>query len=307
MASDVEGKLLTLGIGEVQVVRRHTGTTGTAPGSRARSALAAGLVFVVGLLAVATPLWVLIAVPIVLAVPVAGWWGLVLALVAAAGVGVHLGVDGTVPPVQIVAGLTGFALAGALVGARFMKVVRTLDRVSGESLRDRLTGLYNFAYFTDALAREHSRTARYGGALSLILLDLDHFKSFNDTYGHAAGNELIAAVGRVLAREGRSTDIVARFGGEEFALLILGAPETATEVAERVRGAIQRLDVEVGYGHRDGRTISAGVASLRPGDDPQDLVERADRALYLSKARGRNRVSVAGEGASGVRDHRWAS
>ncbi len=259
------------------------------------------------LAAVWTSLWVLMAVPVALAVPVAGWWGLGVASVAAAALGVYRGVESVVPSVQLSVGLVGFVVAGTLVGARHMTVARALDRVSGESLRDRLTGLYNFAYFTDALAREHSRATRYGGALSLVLVDLDHFKSFNDTHGHSAGNELLAAVGQVLAREGRSTDIVARFGGEEFALLVAGTSEMATEVAERVRRAIQRLDVEVGHGRRDGRTISAGVASLRSGDGPEDLVERADRALYLSKARGRNRVSVAAEGMYEPSDHRRAS
>lgn len=277
-----------------------------ASGSRPRIAFVALIAASVGLLLVAPALWVIIAVPMVLAVPVAGWWGMGVALVAGVGVGVHLAIEGTVSLLGVVAGLAGFAFAGIFVGARYMKVARTLDRVSGESLRDRLTGLYNFAYFSDALAREYSRTVRYGGSLSLVLIDLDHFKSFNDTHGHAAGNELLAAVGDVLAQERRSTDIVARFGGEEFALLIPGATDMGVEVAERVRRAVQRLDVEVGGGRRDGRTVSVGVASLRTGDGPEDLVERADRALYLSKGRGRNRVSVAAEGVHERSDHRQA-
>jgi len=269
-----------------------------------------GLLAAVGIvalcLALSPSLWVLLVIPIVLSVPVAGWSGLVAVLSASTAVAIGATLWGGASVLQVGVGICAFAAAAMLVGARYLKVARTLERISGASLRDRLTGLYNFAYFSDALAREHSRTLRYGGSLSLILLDIDRFKSFNDTHGHAAGNELLAATGRILAAERRTTDIVARFGGEEFAVLVPGSSEMAAEVADRIRRAVSRLDVEVGGGRRDGRTISAGVASLRPDDTPEDLVERADRALYLSKERGRNRVSIASEGSRPVVTRRAA-
>ena len=133
-----------------------------------------------------------------------------------------------------------------------------------------------------------------------MLLDLDGFKSFNDTYGHATGNVLLAEVGAVMQENRRGTDIVARFGGEEFALLVPGPASMAAEAAERIRVAISRIAVDVGNGEVDGRTISAGVASFVHGDSPDALVQQADQALYLSKRRGRNRVSVSG--ATELRD-----
>lgn len=283
--------------GEIDpTVRETTTITRTDRPLRRAAALTALVLAAAGGIGASTALWPLLIVPIVLAVPIAGWTGLAAVLVASSGLGAIVASRGA-SGAQVAVGLGAAAVGAVLAGARHMRVVRALDRVSGASLRDRLTGLYNYAYFSDALAQEHSRSARYGGPLSLVLFDIDHFKSFNDTHGHAAGNELLAAVGRVFAKERRSTDIVARFGGEEFALLVPGSADMAAEAAERVRRSVERLEIPVG-GYRDaGRTISAGVAALRPDDTPEDLLERADRALYLSKGRGRNRVSVAADGA----------
>jgi diguanylate cyclase (GGDEF)-like protein len=242
---------------------------------------------------VATSFWPAFALPIVAAFPLAGRAGLAVSLVVAASVFAYLsGEPGTAGP-QLTVAWFAFGLGGLVVGARHGKVRRDLERVSGASLRDRLTGLYNFAFFSDALRRETQRVTRYGGALTLVLFDLDAFKSFNDTHGHEAGNRLLEAVGGTIESSRRSADIAARFGGEEFALLVPGGASSGAEAAERIRTAIARVIVPVGNGQHDGRTISAGVASYRRGDAPEALVEAADRALYLSKRRGRNRVSVS--------------
>ncbi len=239
--------------------------------------------------------WPAFALPIMIALPLTGQVGLgVSALVAASVFAIVAGRPAT-GEIALTVGWVAFVLAALVVGTRYDKVQRDLTRVVGASLRDRLTGLYNFAFFSDALLRETERTSRYGGALSLVLFDLDQFKSFNDSHGHEAGNRLLAEVGHTIEASRRSADVAARFGGEEFALLVPGDTQAAIEAAERIRTAIARIVVPVGHGQHDGRTISAGVATYRPGDTPDSLVEAADRGLYLSKRRGRNRVSVSGE------------
>ena len=125
---------------------------------------------------------------------------------------------------------------------------------------DRLTGLYRYEYFADALPREIERVRRYSSELSLVLFDLDRFKDFNDRYGHAAGNQLLEGVGRALQRETRGADLAARFGGEELIVLVQGSADEACALAERVRRAVGELAVRVPEG-------LAGTTS-RPGWRP---------------------------------------
>ena len=274
--------------------------TSPSPSVRRRHARALGLLLAsfvgVGLVTmfVASAFWPAFALPMVAAFPLAGRAGLALSLVVTAAVFAYVAGEPGVGGLQLTVAWFAFGLGGLVVGARHAKVRSDLERVSGASLRDRLTGLYNFAFFADALRRETQRVTRYGGRLTLVLFDLDAFKSFNDAHGHEAGNRLLAAVGGVIESSRRSADIAARFGGEEFALLIPGDAAAGVEAAERIRTAITRVTVPVGNDRHDGRTISAGVASYRRGDAPEALLEAADRALYLSKRRGRNRVSMSG-------------
>ncbi|CAN0464416.1 unnamed protein product, partial [Phaeothamnion confervicola] len=162
------------------------------------------------------------------------------------------------------------------------------------SLTDRLTGVHNYAFFADALPRECRRAERYELSLSLVLLDLDRFKAFNDRYGHDAGNRLLTAVGETIRASSRATDIAARFGGEEFALIVPGPAEEAMEAAERIRAAVGRVTVPVAGGDLVGTTISAGVADFEngTGDTGARLLDQADKALYHSKELGRDRVSL---------------
>ncbi len=243
----------------------------------------------------ATSAWPMFALPVLAAYPLAGGGGLALALIVSAGAFAAIAGRPGAGGAALAVAWFAFGLGALLLGARHGKVRRDLERIEGASLRDRLTGLYNFAFFSDTLRRETQRATRYGGPLSLVLFDLDGFKSFNDTHGHEAGNRLLAEVGRVIDASRRSADVSARFGGEEFALLVPGGPSEAVEAAERIRAAIARVVVDVGNGQHDGRTISAGVAGYRRGDPPDVLLDSADRALYLSKHRGRNRVSVSGD------------
>jgi diguanylate cyclase (GGDEF)-like protein len=181
------------------------------------------------------------------------------------------------------------------------------ERVSSESFTDRLTGLHTYAYFTDVLEREVGRVRRYGGCCALVVLDLDRFKDFNDRYGHAAGNALLAKVGAAIRHEQRDSDISARFGGEELVVLVPGSARQAMALAERIRQAVEELVVLPAQGRRPvGTTISAGVAEY-PADarTADELFAAADAALYQAKGRGRNQVAVttavAGSGGQEVR------
>ncbi len=159
--------------------------------------------------------------------------------------------------------------------------------------RDQLTGLRNFRFFSNRLPEELQRAKRYRHQLSLIMIDIDHFKKFNDTHGHQAGNVALNHLAGILANTVRETDIVARYGGEEFALIL---PETtkrlAHEMASRVRANVEASPVILGSNHHR-ITISLGVATFpRDCSTWEHLVECADKALYQSKQGGRNRVSI---------------
>lgn len=180
------------------------------------------------------------------------------------------------------------ALATAL-GAALTRadLVRQLER---QSLSDALTGLANRRAFEVALEAELGRARRTGGELALALMDVDHFKRFNDTHGHQAGDAALVAVARVLAANARAGDHACRFGGEEFALLLPGADAAAARAAaERVRAAVAAA--ATGHGHV---TVSVGVAVTDGRDGAAALVAAADARLYAAKAAGRDRV-VAGE------------
>ncbi len=160
---------------------------------------------------------------------------------------------------------------------------------------DPLTGLANRRQFTGMLERETERAARYSRPLSIVLLDLDHFKKVNDTHGHAAGDDVLRAAAAVLKAACRDVDLAARIGGEELALLL---PETdsggAEIVAERVREEIEAGRHRSPDGVQFRVTASIGVASSRGGDESgKDLLQASDEALYAAKDGGRNRVVIA--------------
>lgn len=163
---------------------------------------------------------------------------------------------------------------------------------------DALTGIGNRRRMTAQISAELDRARRFGHSLALLMIDIDHFKDVNDTFGHDAGDRAIIAVARALSTDLRASDAAARFGGEEFVVLM---PETgldvACEAAERLRAAIAALHVEDGEGRPIALAISIGVTASEPGcapDTPSLLLSRADRALYQAKAEGRNRVASAG-------------
>jgi diguanylate cyclase (GGDEF)-like protein len=170
--------------------------------------------------------------------------------------------------------------------------LRNADRYEAlleKAQRDSLTGLANYGHFWAVLETEVKRAARYGRTLSLVLIDIDHFKRFNDRHGHLAGDRALARVARTLAERSRAHDLAARYGGEEFAVLL---PETGAEgaalFAEKIRGALEAMAIDVDAD--DALTASVGVATLGARPVATDLVEAADARLYQAKDAGRNRV-----------------
>lgn len=164
---------------------------------------------------------------------------------------------------------------------------------------DGLTGIANRRYFDDYLRNEWRRAARAGGLISLVLADVDHFKLYNDHYGHQAGDDCLRRVASALCEQlGRAGDLLARYGGEEFVLVLPETPaEGARAIAESMRGAVQRLGLPHAASPTAGCvTLSLGVATLEAstGTVPELLVAGADRALYEAKKGGRNRVHVHG-------------
>ncbi len=151
---------------------------------------------------------------------------------------------------------------------------------------DRLTGVLNRQYFENLLALQISRSGTDGSPLSLILFDIDDFKSVNDTYGHLSGDRVLVSLCQTVKDHIRKQDYFGRWGGEEFTLLILGGEESTLRVAEKIRIMVEEKD----HGIPEKVTISVGVSTFRKGDRVENLVGRADERLYRAKSKGKNRV-----------------
>ncbi len=164
------------------------------------------------------------------------------------------------------------------------------------SITDELTGLFNMRYFWSKLDSEIRHAHDLGQPFGLVLLDVDDFKRFNDTFGHTEGDKVLAKLGGLIQAAVRPADSPCRYGGEEFALILPGANSQATrEVAERLRETFARHVFLPGNTDRTMVTASLGTAQLQPGDDGNSLVRRADQAMYRAKARGKNQTVSPGE------------
>jgi diguanylate cyclase (GGDEF)-like protein len=187
----------------------------------------------------------------------------------------------------------------AMVAEHFALALTNLQlraRLHEQSIRDPLTGLYNRRYLDETMGREIRKATRHQRPVGVIMLDLDYFKQFNDTYGHDGGDTLLRAVGTFLQQHIRGEDIVCRYGGEEFTLILPEATlESTTRRAHEICTGIRRLSI-----HHNGRalrsiTASLGVAAFpEHGPDADSLMKAADNALYQAKAGGRNQIIIAG-------------
>src|SRR5581483_2994418 len=192
--------------------------------------------------------------------------------------------------------LVPFALAPLLLIHRSLHV----PRLEEQARVDPKTGLFNARHFATVLNEELARALRFNRPISLIMADLDLLREINNTYGHLAGDAVLEGIARIFRRELRHYDVPARFGGEEFAILLPETPsEKALEIAERIRRAVAAHAFEVETSSEPIRaTISMGVASYpRDGAEANELVHQADLAVYRAKLQGRNRVLHASDEA----------
>ena len=171
------------------------------------------------------------------------------------------------------------------------KLNAAMQKISEMAITDALTGLKNRRYFFELIAVEIARAQRHSSALSCIMLDIDHFKEINDTYGHPMGDTVLKKVSRILTEQLRATDHVARFGGEEFVILL---PETdiqgARITAEKIRLALKDLKFVADLEKKFHITSSFGCASMNKDDNAETLISKADESLYHAKAQGRDKV-----------------
>lgn len=184
-------------------------------------------------------------------------------------------------------------IAAGIEKSRLFAQIQELSQIDG------LTGLYNHRMFQERLRQEVNRRNRTQKSLSLVMLDIDHFKQFNDNYGHQAGDAVLKELAEIITSQSRcaTIDVCCRYGGEEFAIIMpeLELPN-AVKVAERLRRVVENNIFTIAGGNATVRvTISLGVASISGSDDlnSEELVKKADDALYLSKKNGRNRVSYS--------------
>lgn len=180
------------------------------------------------------------------------------------------------------------------------RLARQREELERTSHTDGLSGLNNRRFWEESVFREYERHKRSGAPLSMVMIDIDHFKQVNDEYGHMAGDEVIREISKLFTEYTRISDIVGRYGGEEFAVIL---PDTKLEdamlFAERMRLAVQFLSVQP---YRVRCTISLGVAEVNPNTHKyQQLIELADQALYQAKRNGRN-IAVAYEASDGGAD-----
>jgi diguanylate cyclase (GGDEF)-like protein len=186
------------------------------------------------------------------------------------------------------------AITGVFIGRNLQisaQLRESEKRYRQLSITDDLTGLYNSRHFFKQLEAEIERTNRYGHPLSLLMIDLDDFKQYNDTYGHIAGDRFLENVGKILRKSLRKTDSAYRYGGEEFAVILPeSAGEEALHFADRIRQAFESLASSAQPGQGMGVTVSIGVAQYINREDITPFIKRADKSMYTAKNSGKNRI-----------------
>jgi len=193
---------------------------------------------------------------------------------------------------------------GAIAGWAAVNQLSMLLGLYRQATRDALTGLANRRQVMEQLEGDVQYARERREPISVLLFDLDRFKSFNDNYGHAAGDIVLKQFARILRKHARGKrDLAGRFGGEEFLTLLPGADgEAACRAAAEICNSCRQTEVRIPSGEAVGFTTSIGVATLRPEDTPSELLRRADEALYIAKAKGRDGYVFAGDGRVAVAD-----
>jgi len=246
--------------------------------------------------------WPLYFIPVLLAIFSYGLWGGIVSAVAVdimtfilAYLKYSVGELATANFIAIAVGLGIILLVGIVFGC-FEK-----SRVSGEfsteklALVDRLTGLYNYSYFRDRLEEEKERSDRFGSKVSVALVNIDYFKSFNDKFGYSKGNQLLKKLAQICKEQVRAVDIPVRYGGGEFAIIMPNTgPQGANEVAERLRSAIEETEFEgIDKKPKTKRTVSIGVVTYPDhARSVDELTNSLSSAVLAAKSAGRNRVHV---------------
>lgn len=194
---------------------------------------------------------------------------------------------------------TLFCLRVIQVQEKTQDMLQAVQRERERATRDELTGLHNRRFMLEVMQFEGARARRSGQTLLMAQFDLDHFKAVNDTHGHAAGDQALQVFARVVQENVRESDVLARWGGEEFVLL-MGQTDAdyASLLLERVRRAVERTPVHLASGAQLRLTVSVGVASLRSDETPLGLLHRVDQALYRAKRQGRNQIVWAAQDAA---------
>ncbi|MBN8487165.1 MAG: GGDEF domain-containing protein [Burkholderiales bacterium] len=233
------------------------------------------------------PLW--LSIPVLMAISVAVSVGALFLLTELMG----LGYPPSFRRSLLVATLAPMLVSGP-IGGFVIHLLREVDaahrRVQHLAWHDELTGLLNRRRFTELGLLALERAQRQAEPLAVVLLDVDDFKHINDRHGHAAGDALLQTLGQVLPASLRRSDLAARWGGEEFAVVLPGvARSDALRIVERLRQAVESTPI-VAAGQSLRCTVSIGVAAPGPGDNLDDLLRRADQAMYLAKTGGKNRV-----------------
>jgi polar amino acid transport system substrate-binding protein len=176
------------------------------------------------------------------------------------------------------------------IASQHQELMKKSEKLELLSITDQLTGLFNRRHINNTLATEIERIDRYNRPLSIIILDIDHFKKVNDTYGHQIGDTVLCRFAETISENIRKSDIAGRWGGEEFLII---CPENDLEgvsiMAEHLRKVIEKTDFPVKWK----QTASFGVACYQPPETKDSFINRADRALYMAKENGRNRVEHA--------------
>jgi two-component system, sensor histidine kinase LadS len=224
-----------------------------------------------------------------------GTWVYVFWTLGLLPIDVHSNLFFTLGP-AVEALLLSFALADRIRGLENekMNLTRTQAVYKKASETDGLTGLYNKAYLIERLETEVREATKSGRPLAFIILDVDDFKTYNDTYGHPEGDLVLRSLAGVITTEIRERDAGCRYGGEEFAVIFPDiAGDQALNAAERIRQGFAGLSFHPGDGPAVSRTVSIGLAQLCPEEGADDLIRRADQALYQAKRGGKNRVVAA--------------